>query len=93
MFKALFLLIFIPLLLVFVLGGVTIIKFMRRIQDVKRQFMGETQSRQQAGRGTRQRPYRPNGDSQVYDSRSDAERNRKIIPNDEGDYVPYEEVR
>ena len=92
--------------IVFLLGGLTVFKVLRRIQDIKQQFNN-------AGRQGQQRHRKTNGnnaygnnayDNNAYDnssynaegisdSRSHADRNKKIIPKDEGEYVDFVEEK
>ena len=90
--------------IVFLLGGLTVFKVLRRLQDIKQQFNN-------AGRQGQQRHRKANGnnanssyDNNAYgnssynaegvsDSRSHADRNKKIIPKDEGEYVDFIEEK
>lgn len=85
--------------IVFLLGGLTVFKVLRRIQDIKQQFNN-------AGRQGQQGHRKANGNNDntsygnssynaegVSDSRSHADRNKKIIPKDEGEYVDFVEEK
>lgn len=87
--------------IVFLLGGLTVFKVLRRIQDIKQQFNN-------AGRQGQQRHRKTNGNNAygnnaygnssynaegISDSRSHADRNKKIIPKDEGEYVDFVEEK
>ena len=90
--------------IVFLLGGLTVFKVLRRIQDIKQQFNN-------AGRQGKQGHRKANGNNAnssygnnaygnssynaegVSDSRSHADRNKKIIPKDEGEYVDFVEEK
>ena len=82
--------------IVFLLGGMTVFKVLRRIQDIKQQFNN-------AGRQGQQRHRKTNGNNAydnssynaegISDSRSHADRNKKIIPKDEGEYVDFVEEK
>lgn len=92
--------------IVFLLGGLTVFKVLRRIQDIKQQFNN-------AGRQGQQRHRKTNGNNAygnnaygnnaydnssynaegISDSRSHADRNKKIIPKDEGEYIDFVEEK
>lgn len=82
--------------IVFLLGGLTVFKVLRRIHDIKQQFNN-------AGRQGQQRHRKTNGNNAydnssynaegISDSRSHADRNKKIIPKDEGEYVDFVEEK
>ena len=87
--------------IVFLLGGLTVFKVLRRIQDIKQQFNN-------AGRQGQQGHIKTNGNNAygnsaydnssynaegISDSRSHADRNKKIIPKDEGEYVDFVEEK
>ena len=87
--------------IVFLLVGLTVIKVLRRIQDIKQQFNN-------AGRQGQQRHRKTNGNNAygnnaydnssynaegISDSRSHADRNKKIIPKDEGEYIDFVEEK
>ena len=90
--------------IVFLLGGLTVFKVLRRIQDIKQQFNNAGRQGQQGHR--KANGNNPNssygnnayGNSSynaegVSDSRSHADRNKKIIPKDEGEYVDFVEEK
>ena len=92
--------------IVFLLGGLTVFKVLRRIQDIKQQFNNSGRQGQQRHRKTNgnnaygNNAYGNNayGNSSynaegVSDSRSHADRNKKIIPKDEGEYVDFVEEK
>lgn len=72
-------------LLIFLLGGVTFMKLFRRVQNIQRQFNG--------GDAQQKRKRHDYSGEGIYDPRAHAERNKKIIPKDEGEYVEYEEEK
>ena len=87
--------------IVFLLVGLTVFKVLRRIQDIKQQFNN-------AGRQGQQRHRKTNGNNAygnnaydnssynaegISDSRSHADRNKKIIPKDEGEYIDFVEEK
>ena len=90
--------------MVFLLGGLTVFKVLRRIQDIKQQFNNAGRQGQQGHRkangNNANSSYGNNayGNSSynaegVSDSRSHADRNKKIIPKDEGEYVDFVEEK
>ena len=87
--------------IVFLLGGLTVFKVLRRIQDIKQQFNNAERQGQQRHRKTNgNNAYGNNAyDNSSYnaegisDSRSHADRNKKIIPKDEGEYVDFVEEK
>ena len=87
--------------IVFLLGGLTVFKVLRRIQDIKQQFNNAGRHGQQGHRKTNgNNAYGKNAyDNSSYnaegisDSRSHADRNKKIIPKDEGEYVDFVEEK
>ena len=90
--------------IVFLLGGLTVFKVLRRIQDIKQQFNNAGRQGQQGHRkangNNANSSYGNNayGNSSyntegVSDSRSHADRNKKIIPKDEGEYVDFVEEK
>ena len=90
--------------IVFLLGGLTVFKVLRRIQDIKQQFNNAGRQGQQGHRkangNNANSSYGNNayGNSSynaegVSDSRSHADRNKKIIPKDEGEYVDFIEEK
>ena len=89
----LFLFFFVVLpLLVFVLGIITVVhRLKRRFDAIQRQYTEGMNAQQRTGARHRSNGSRARSGT-VYDTRS-AERQRKIIPKDEGEYVSYEEER
>ena len=85
MFKFLLLFSLMFFLVIFLLGGFTFMKLFGRVRNLNRQFGGTDTRRRQSRPGT-------NG-AGVYDPRGHADRNKKIIPKDEGEYVDYENVK
>lgn len=90
--------------IVFLLGGLTVFKVLRRLQDIKQQFNNAGRQGQQGHRkangNNANSSYGNNayGNSSynaegVSDSRSHADRNKKIIPKDEGEYVDFIEEK
>ena len=87
--------------IVFLLGGLTVFKVLRRIQDIKQQFNNAGRYVQQGHRKTNGNNAYGNSayDNSSYnaegisDSRSHADRNKKIIPKDEGEYVDFVEEK
>lgn len=92
--------------IVFLLGGLTVFKVLRRIQDIKQQFNNAGRHGQQGHRKTNGNNAYGNNtyDNNAYDnssynaegirdSRSHADRNKKIIPKDEGEYVDFVEEK
>ena len=87
--------------IVFLLGGLTVFKVLRRIQDIKQQFNNAGRQGQQGHRKANgNNAYGNNAyDNSSYnaegisDSRSHADRNKKIIPKDEGEYVDFVEEK
>ena len=90
--------------IVFLLGGLTVFKVLRRLQDIKQQFNNAGRQGQQGHRkangNNANSSYSNNayGNSSynaegVSDSRSHADRNKKIIPKDEGEYVDFVEEK
>ena len=90
--------------IVFLLGGLTVFKVLRRIQDIKQQFNNTGRQGQQGHRkangNNANSSYGNNayGNSSynaegVSDPRSHADRNKKIIPKDEGEYVDFVEEK
>lgn len=90
--------------IVFLLGGLTVFKVLRRLQDIKQQFNNAGRQGQQGHRkangNNANNSYGNNayGNSSynaegISDSRSHADRNKKIIPKDEGEYVDFVEEK
>lgn len=83
MFKFLLLFTLLIFLVIFLLGGFTALAVFKRIMKA---------GRQQAGRAGRHGQYgrRSSDKAGVIDRRPTEERDKKIFPKDEGDYVDFE---
>lgn len=90
--------------IVFLLGGLTVFKVLRRIQDIKEQFNNAGRQGQQGHRKANGNNANSSYGNNAYgnssynaegisDSRSHADRNKKIIPKDEGEYVDFVEEK
>ena len=90
--------------IVFLLGGLTVFKVLRRIQDIKQQFNNAGRQGQQGHRKANSNNANSSYGNNAYgnssynaegvsDSRSHADRNKKIIPKDEGEYVDFVEEK
>ena len=90
--------------IVFLLGGLTVFKVLRRLQDIKQQFNNAGRQGQQGHRKANGNNANSSYGNNAYgnssynaegisDSRSHADRNKKIIPNDEGEYVDFVEEK
>ena len=90
--------------IVFLLGGLTVFKVLRRIQDIKQQFNNAGRQGQQGHRKANGNNANSSYGNNAYgnssynaegvgDSRSHADRNKKIIPKDEGEYVDFVEEK
>ena len=90
--------------IVFLLGGLTVFKVLRRIQDIKQQFNNAGRQGQQGHRKANGNNANSSYGNNTYgnssynaegisDSRSHADRNKKIIPKDEGEYVDFVEEK
>ena len=90
--------------IVFLLGGLTVFKVLRRIQDIKQQFNNAGRQGQQGHRKANGNDANSSYGNNAYgnssynaegvsDSRSHADRNKKIIPKDEGEYVDFVEEK
>ena len=99
MFKLFFLFIIMPVLIIFLVGGFTVFKFLFRVKQMSKQFgaNGGYQQQQRSQRRSQQRAQQrtnnPSADETLYDSRSTEDRNKKIFAKEEGEYVDYEEVK
>lgn len=97
MFKFLLLLMLMVFGVIFLLGGLTFMKLFRRVQDIKEQFTNAAQGTRNGRDGGDSRGGR--GEQTVYnadgvgDSRTHAERSKKIFPKDEGEYVDFIEEK
>lgn len=74
-------------LVIFLLGGFTVLRLVQRVLDINRQFSGK--NNRKGSQNSRQQTRNGN----IYDSRNTADRSRKIIPKDEGEYVDYDEMK
>lgn len=99
MFKLFFLFIIMPVLIIFLVGGFTVFKFLFRVKQMSKQFgaNGGYQQQQRSQRRSQQRAQQrtnaASADETLYDSRSTEDRNKKIFAKEEGEYVDYEEVK
>lgn len=99
MFKLFFLFIIMPVLIIFLVGGFTVFKFLFRVKQMSKQFgaNGGYQQQQRSQRRSQQRAQQrtnnASADETLYDSRSSEDRNKKIFAKEEGEYVDYEEVK
>ena len=99
MFKLFFPFIIMPVLIIFLVGGFTVFKFLFRVKQMSKQFgaNGGYQQQQRSQRRSQQRAQQrtnnASADETLYDSRSTEDRNKKIFAKEEGEYVDYEEVK
>ena len=95
MFKLFFLFIIMPVLIIFLVGGFTVFKFMLRVKQMSKQFgaNGGFQQQQRSQQRSQQRTNATSADETLYDSRSTEDRNKKIFAKEDGEYVDYEEVK
>lgn len=107
MFKLFFLFIIMPVLIIFLVGGFTVFKFLFRVKQMSKQFganggfqqqqRSQHRSQQRAQRRSQQRAQQrtnaTSADETLYDSRSTEDRNKKIFAKEDGEYVDYEEVK
>lgn len=99
MFKLFFIFIILPILIIFLVGGFTVFKFLFRVKQMSKQFganggfQQQQRSRQRAQQRSQQRTNAASADEMLYDSRSSEDRNKKIFAKEEGEYVDYEEVK
>lgn len=99
MFKLFFLFIIMPVLIIFLVGGFTVFKFLFRVKQMSKQFgaNGGFQQQQRSQRRSQQRSQQrtnaTSADETLYDSRSSEDRNKKIFAKEDGEYVDYEEVK
>lgn len=88
-----------PVLIIFLVGGFTVFKFLFRVKQMSKQFgaNGGCQQQQRSQRRSQQRAQQrtnnASADETLYDSRSTEDRNKKIFAKEEGEYVDYEEVK
>ena len=103
MFKLFFLFIIMPVLIIFLVGGFTVFKFLFRVKRMSKQFganggfQQQQRSQQRSQRRSQQRAQQrtnaASADETLYDSRSTEDRNKKIFAKEDGEYVDYEEVK
>ena len=95
MFKLFFLFIIMPVLIIFLVGGFTVFKFLFRVKQMSKQFgaNGGFQQQQRSQQRSQQRTNATSADETLYDSRSSEDRNKKIFAKEDGEYVDYEEVK
>lgn len=99
MFKLFFLFIIMPVLIIFLVGGFTVFKFMLRVKQMSKQFganggfQQQQRSQQRSQQRAQRRPNAASADETLYDSRSTEDRNKKIFAKEDGEYVDYEEVK
>lgn len=99
MFKLFFLFIIMPVLIIFLVGGFTVFKFLFRVKQMSKQFganggfQQQQRSQQRYQQRAQQRTNATSADETLYDSRSTEDRNKKIFAKEDGEYVDYEEVK
>lgn len=99
MFKLFFLFIIMPVLIIFLVGGFTVFKFLFRVKQMSKQFganggfQQQHRSQQRSQQRAQQRTNATSADETLYDSRSTEDRNKKIFAKEDGEYVDYEEVK
>lgn len=99
MFKLFFLFIIMPVLIIFLVGGFTVFKFLFRVKQMSKQFganggyQQQQRSQQRSQQRAQQRTNATSADETLYDSRSTEDRNKKIFAKEEGEYIDYEEVK
>lgn len=99
MFKLFFLFIIMPVLIIFLVGGFTVFKFLFRVKQMSKQFganggyQQQQRSQRRSQQHAQQRTNNASADETLYDSRSTEDRNKKIFAKEEGEYVDYEEVK
>lgn len=99
MFKLFFLFIIMPVLIIFLVGGFTVFKFLFRVKQMSKQFganggfQQQQRSQHRSQQRSQQRTNATSADETLYDSRSTEDRNKKIFAKEEGEYVDYEEVK
>ena len=99
MFKLFFLFIIMHVLIIFLVGGFTVFKFLFRVKQMSKQFganggfQQQHRSQQRSQQRAQQRTNATSADETLYDSRSTEDRNKKIFAKEEGEYVDYEEVK
>ena len=99
MFNLFFLFIIMPVLIIFLVGGFTVFKFLFRVKQMSKQFganggfQQQQRSQQRSQQRAQQRTNATSADETLYDSRSTEDRNKKIFAKEDGEYVDYEEVK
>lgn len=95
MFKLFFLFVIMPVLIIFLVGGFTVFKFLFRVKQMSKQFgaNGGFQQQQRSQQRSQRRSNAASADETLYDSRSTEDRNKKIFAKEDGEYVDYEEVK
>ncbi len=107
MFKLFFLFIIMPVLIIFLVGGFTVFKFLFRVKQMSKQFganggfqqqqrsqhRSQQRAQQRSQQRAQQRTNAASADETLYDSRSTEDRNKKIFAKEDGEYVDYEEVK
>ena len=99
MFKLFFLFIIMPVLIIFLVGGFTVFKFLFRVKQMSKQFganggfQQQQRSQQRSQQRAQQRTNATSADETLYDSRSTEDQNKKIFAKEDGEYVDYEEVK
>ena len=99
MFKLFFIFIILPVLIIFLVGGFTVFKFLFRVKQMSKQFganggfQQQQRSQQRSQQRAQRRPNAASADETLYDSRSTEDRNKKIFAKEDGEYVDYEEVK
>lgn len=88
-----------PVLIIFLVGGFTVFKFLFRVKQMSKQFganggfQQQQRSQQRSQQRAQQRTNATSADETLYDSRSTEDRNKKIFAKEDGEYVDYEEVK
>lgn len=83
-----------PVLIIFLVGGFTVFKFLFRVKQMSKQFGANGGFQQQRSQQrSQQRTNATSADETLYDSRSSEDRNKKIFAKEDGEYVDYEEVK
>ncbi|GEM_PF-42912 len=107
MFKLFFIFIILPVLIIFLVGGFTVFKFLFRVKQMSKQYganggfqqqqrsrhRSQQRAQQRSQQRAQQRTNAASADEMLYDSRSSEDRNKKIFAKEEGEYVDYEEVK
>lgn len=107
MFKLFFIFIILPVLIIFLVGGFTVFKFLFRVKQMSKQYganggfqqqqrsrhRSQQRAQQRSQQRAQQRTNVTSADETLYDSRSTEDRNKKIFAKEDGEYVDYEEVK